>query len=98
MNDYQHKSLSIDEVSLLADWQVLTGESIDVTRIKLSDPAQREGFLEEIASVWQQKKATIEFLLEALSNIVKADVQGKVKEGDIYTNEEHKTWQQVLEK
>jgi len=77
--DYKHASLTSDETNLLVGREDLSGESIDTTRIKLSDPAQRAGFLDEVAHVVKCQKVIIESLVEVLWKVTLADREGNDK-------------------
>lgn len=69
MDDYKYKSLDADEVSLLNNWETLTGESLESSRVKLKNPETRNGFLGEISRIATQDKLTAISLLETLSTM-----------------------------
>ena len=84
--DYKHASLTSDETNLLVGREELSGEPIGTTRIKLSDPAQRAGFLDEVAHVVKFKKETIiASLLAVLWKVTQADREGN-----------DKTWEKIV--
>ena len=83
--DYKHASLSSDETNLLVGREELSGEPIGTTRIKISDPAQRAGFLDEVAHVVKSQKETIESLLAVLWKVTQADREGN-----------DKTWEKIV--
>jgi hypothetical protein len=83
MEEYEYKVLSSEELSLLNEWETITGEPLASSRGKLMNPKWRQNFLDEINVVAEQKKSTIESLFEALSKVRTSDaekIESKEKE------------------